>query len=207
MAEQDLTSEEGVLEDDNPNETAEEKETPQEKTLEPEVDYKERYKVSQQEAIRLSKKVKEYQDKAKEVTPDLDKVIDQKVRDKIAPLEAQAAKDAVDKFLRDNPEASDYLEKINEQFSDMPGKNISEKLENAFLIVKKDAAKETGKKELAFTLYQQGMASASGGGATSVHSRDEFPSLSNEEKLIAQRLGISEEAFAKRKLENTKLRT
>jgi len=188
--------------------TAEVKETPQQKT-EPEVDYKVKYRESQKEAIRLAKKLKEVEAK-KIVEPQpevvetesegetIDQIVEKKVQEKVAPIMVEQQEKKVDDWLNKNPEAYDYLKEIEDNYTKMPGKSVEQKLENAFLIAKKDAIKNSGKKEMAFSLYQKEQASASGG--ASVSTGESLPDLTEEEKKVAQAFGIKEEVYAKNKL-------
>lgn len=230
MAEKDPTLK-GTLEDDTPKstpeKTAKEKETPQEPEKEPEktpeepVDYKfkydelgERYRAQREEAIRLKKELEKTQkNEPKAETPEtvesdegetLDEIVDRKLQEKIAPLTKEQEKKAVDGFFKNNPDAMDYLEQIEVAYPKMPGETISAKMENAFLVAKKDAMRDAGKKEMAFSLYQKEQAVASGGGASSSKAEGSLPSLNEEERQVATAMGITEEAYAKRKLESTK---
>lgn len=205
MAE-DQTLEE-TLPEETSEETAQEKETPEEKTTEP--DYKVKFRESQREAIRLAKelkglKAKPSEEKSEEVESEtgetLDQIVEKKVQEKIAPLTKQQQEEAVDRWLDRNPDAVDYLQYIEDSYQSMPGKSVSEKLENAFLVAKKDAMKTAGKKEMAFALYQKEQAVVGGGGASG-SAGESLPELTAEEKKVAQAMGIGEEAYAKRKLE------
>lgn len=218
MEEKDQTSEE-TLEEDNPKETSEEKaeetETPAEETpketTEPEIDYKAKFRESQREGIRLAKELKKANEPKKPEkveteadTDTLDQIVEKKVQEQIAPLTAKQDDEKVNKFLKDNPDAMDYLKEIDETYSKMPGKTVEVKLENAFLVAKKDAMKETGKKEMAFSLYQKEQAVASGSGASSSGAESSSLPLTTEEKQVASAMGLKEEAYAKRKLESKK---
>lgn len=188
-------------------EDASKKEDTSKKTTESKVDYETKFKESQKEALRLRTKVMEFEktqkpEEGKETeTPDLGELVSKEVQEQIAPLKAQAAKDVVDSFLKNNLEAVDYLKEINELLPNSPGKTIDEKLENAYLIASKDAMKEAGKTEMAFALYQRGQAIVSGGGASSSGTEGSLPLLTQEEKKVAKGMGLTEEAYAKRKLE------
>lgn len=203
----DNTLKEGVQE--TSEETAVEKETQLvEKTTEP--DYKVKFRESQKEAVRLSKELKELKAKAVSEPVEtvetetggetIDQIVEKKVQEKLAPLTKQQEEDKVDKWLSKNPDAYDCLKEIEDNWRNIPGKTTEEKLENSFLLAKKDAAKQAGKKEMAFSIYQKEQVISSGGGA-SVPARESLPDLSAEEKKVAQSFGISEEAYAKRKNE------
>lgn len=207
MAE-DQTLDETLM-DDSPKETSEETaevmETPQEKT-EPEVDYKVKFRESQKEAVRLSKELKELKAKATSEPAEtdtggetLDQIVDKKVQEKVAPFTKQQEEERVDKWLNKNPESYDYLKQIEENWQAIPGKTLEEKLENSLLLAKKDAMKQAGKKEMAFSIYQKNQASTSGGGI-SVPEGEGLPELTEEEKKVAQAFGIKEEIYAKNKL-------
>lgn len=188
-------------------ETAVEKETQPEKTTEPEVDYKVKFQESQKEAVRLYKELKDLKEKATSAPVEtvetetggetIDQIVERKVQDKIAPLTKQQEEEKVEKWLDKNPEAYDYLKEIEDNWQKIPGKTIEQKLENSFLLAKKDAMKQAGKKEMAFSIYQKEQASASGG--ASVSAGESLPDLSEEEKKVAQAFGIKEEVYAKNK--------
>ena len=194
--------------------TAEEKETLEKKTTEPEIDYMVKFRESQKEGVRLAKKVKELEEKIPPETTEkvetetegetLDQIVEKKVREKVAPFTIEAERKKVDSWLESHPESYDYLKQIEDNYMDTPGTTAEEKLENALLIAKKDAMKEAGKKEMAFSIYQKEQAVASGGGASSSAGEGTLPLLSNEEKQVALSMGLTEEAYAKRKLESTK---
>lgn len=204
MEEKDPTLE-GTVSDPTPEKKAGEEQTPQKTD---EVDYKAKYLESSKEAIRLKKELEKYNGDKKpekaEVKPeaekgDLDEVISRKVKEVVNPYIREQEEKRVDDWLKKNSDAVDYLEKIQENYGNMPGKSVEEKLENALLVAKKDKAKESGKKEMAFSFYQRDQIIASGGaGADS--SGETLPILSAEEKRIAKNMKISEEAYAKRKL-------
>jgi len=204
---EDLTDEE-TLEEETSLPTASEEtatEVPKE-TTEPTVDYKKKFIDSQREAIRLAKeneslKIQPKEAETKRVETDIDSSIDKKVQEKIAPLMAQQTKDTIDKWFDKNPDAIDYLKDIDENYLNTPGKTIAEKLENTYLIAKKDTMKEAGKKEMAFAIYQKEQAIASGGGASSQQSASSLPQLTTEEKQVARKMGLTEEVYAQRKLE------
>ena len=183
-------------------ETAVERETQQEKTTEPEVDYKVKFIESQKEAIRLSKELKELKSQPEPVKTDaedsLDQIVERKVQEKIAPLTKQQEEEKVEKWLGKNPEAYDYLKEIDDNWKNVPGKSLEEKLENSLLLAKKDAMKQAGKKEMAFSIYQKEQASVSGG--SSISGGESLPSLTEEEKQVAQAFKMSEEEYAKQKL-------
>lgn len=222
MAEKDQTLEE-TLTDDKPKETSEEKagkETPKEpkkepkETTEPTVDYKAKFVESQREGIKLAKKVKELEEVPKSKEPvetiesktgeTLDEIVEKKVQEKIAPLtkvQKEKEEQIVESFFKDRPDTMDHIKEIEELYPTMPGKTTEQKLENAHLLVKKDAMKEAGKKEMAFNLYQKEQVVASGGGDSS-STGESLPTLSEEEKQVAQALGLNEEAYAKRRLES-----
>jgi len=200
----DSTSEEVATE--TSSETAE-KET-QETKPELKIDYKVKFRESQKEAIRLSRELKELKTKpvAEPVEmvetetggETLDQIVEKKVREKLAPLTKQQEEEKVDKWLNKNPDAYDYLKEIEDNWQTIPGKSVEEKLENSFLLAKKDAAKQAGKKEMAFSIYQKEQASTSGG--ASMTAGESLPELTEEEKKVAQSFGIKEEAYAKNKL-------
>jgi len=200
----DSTSEEVATE--TSSETAE-KET-QETKPELKIDYKVKFRESQKEAIRLSRELKELKTKpvAEPVEmvetetggETLDQIVEKKVREKLAPLTKQQEEEKVDKWLNKNPDAYDYLKEIEDNWQTIPGKSVEEKLENSFLLAKKDAAKQAGKKEMAFSIYQKEQASTSGG--ASMTAGESLPELTEEEKKVAQAFGIKEEAYAKNKL-------
>ena len=188
-------------------ETAVEKETQPEKTTEPEVDYKVKFQESQKEAVRLYKELKDLKGKTTQPVETvetetggetLDQIVEKKVREKIAPLTKQQEEERVDKWLGKNPGAYDYLKEIEDNWQNIPGKTTEEKLENSFLLAKKDAMKQAGKKEMAFSIYQKEQASTSGGASVSVG--ESLPDLSEEEKKVAQAFGIKEEVYAKSKV-------
>jgi hypothetical protein len=189
-------------------ETAVEKETQPEKTTEPEVDYKVKFQESQKEAVRLYKELKDLKGKTVSQPVEtvetetggetLDQIVEKKVREKIAPLTKQQEEERVDKWLGKNPGAYDYLKEIEDNWQNIPGKTTEEKLENSFLLAKKDAMKQAGKKEMAFSIYQKEQASTSGGASVSVG--ESLPDLSEEEKKVAQAFGIKEEVYAKSKV-------
>ena len=204
MAE-DQTSEETLGTEETSEETAE-KDT--QETKEPEVDYKVKFRESQKEAIRLAKELKEFRANApvseeksetKSDTETLDQIVEKKVQEKIAPLTKQQEEERVDKWLNKNQEAYDYLKQIEENWQIIPGKTVEEKLENSLLLAKKDAMKQAGKKEMAFSIYQKEQASTSGGGISAPASEG-LPELTEEEKKVAQAFGIKEEIYAKNKL-------
>jgi len=210
MAE-DQTLEETLTDDtqvsqETSEETAE-KET-QETKPEPEVDYKVKFRESQKEAVRLSKELKELKGKATSQPAEtvetetggetLDQIVDKKVQERLAPLNKQQEEAKVDKWLDKNPEAIDYLKEIEENWSNIPGKSVEEKLENSFLLAKKDAMRNSGKKEMAFALYQKEQASTSGG--ASIPAGESLPSLTEDEKKVAQAFVMTEEAYVKQKL-------
>lgn len=210
MAE-DQTLEETLVDDtkQTSEETAVVKETPSEiKPSEPEVDYKIKFRESQKEAVRLSKELKELRTKKTSEPVEtvetetggetLDQIVEKKVREKIAPLTKQQEEERVDKWLGKNPGAYDYLKEIEDNWQNIPGKTTEEKLENSFLLAKKDAMKQAGKKEMAFSIYQKEQASTSGGASVSVG--ESLPDLSEEEKKVAQAFGIKEEVYAKSKV-------
>ena len=208
MAE-DQTLEETPTEDTQVSrETSEETAEKETQETKPEVDYKVKFRESQKEAVRLSKELKELKSKptsqpAETVETEtggetLDQIVDKKVQEKLAPLTKQQEEDKVDKWLNKNPDAYDYLKEIEDNWKSIPGKSIEEKLENSFLLAKKDAAKQAGKKEMAFSIYQKEQASASGG--ASMPAGESFPSLSEDEKKVAQAFGMTEEAYVKQKL-------
>lgn len=225
MAEDQTSNEtQEELKDDSPaeklketsKETAEEKETPtEEKTTEPVVDYKVKFRDSQREAIRLAKELETL--KAKTTEPEgvekvetetegetLDQIVDKKVQERLTPLQKEQQEDRVNKWLDDNPKALDHLKEIEDAYPTMPGKTVEQKLENAYLIATKEAAKQAGKKEMAFSIYQREQAVVSGGGASSAGAESSLPPLSDAEKQVARSFGLSEEAYAKRKSESTK---
>ncbi len=184
-----------------------EKET---QATEPEVDYKVKFRESQKEAIRLARELKEVKGKSIVPQPEsietetggetIDQIVDKKVQERLAPLTKQQDEEKVDKWLGKNPDAYDYLKEIEDNWQNVPGKSTEEKLENSFLLAKKDAMKQAGKKEMAFSIYQKEQAISSGGGA-SVPAGESSPDLTEAEKKVAQSFGISEEAYAKRKNE------
>ena len=189
-------------------ETVEAKENALEKTTESEETVtipRKKWVESQQEGIRLSKKLKELEEKPPEQVETgtegktLDEIVAQKVQEQVAPLVVKQEEEKVEKFFKKNPEAMDYLKDIEDSYQKMPGKSTEAKLENAFLLAKKDAAKDAGKKEFAFNLYQKEQAISSGGGSTSSQG-ESLPSLTEEERKVALALGITEEAYAKRKV-------
>lgn len=201
MAE-DQTSEETQENLETSKETAEE--TTSEK-IEP--DYKVKFRESQKESIRLVKENKELKAKLVEKEPEkiesfegetLDQIVQKKVQETVAPLMIKQEEEKVDSWINRNPDAVDYLKEIEDNYSNMPGNSVEQKLENAFLIAKKDAMKTAGKKEMAFALYQKEQASTGGGGA-SASAGESLPSLSEDEKKVAQALGMTEEAYAKNK--------
>lgn len=209
--EKDQTSEENPPKEETSEETAEEKETPKEETPketnEPVVDYKAKFRDSQKEAIRLKNKVTDLETKVPKEEPkednDLETIVGKKVQEAVAPFtqkQEQEERNIVDKFIYDNPEAMDHLEEFENKLPQMRkvSKNLGEALENTFLLVRKDAAKQAGKKEMAFSLYQKEQAIASGGGASSSKT-EESSELTGEERKVAQGLRIKEEAYAKRK--------
>ena len=209
MAE-DQTLEETLVDDtkQTSEETAVVKETPSEiKPSEPEVDYKIKFRESQKEAVRLSKELKELRTKKTSEPVEtvetetggetLDQIVEKKVQEKFAPLSKQQEEEKVDKWLNKNPGAYDYLKEIEDNWQSIPGKSVEEKLENSFLLAKKDAMKQAGKKEMAFSIYQKEQVSVSGG--ASVSSGESLPDLSEEEKKVAQAFGIKEEVYAKNK--------
>jgi len=176
---------------------------------EPKVDYKVRWQEQAKENIRLSKKLKEIEaEKPTETQPEtvetetggetIDQIVEKKVQEKVAPIMVEQQEKKVDDWLNKNPDAYDYLKEIEDNYVKMPGKNVEQKLENAFLIAKKDAIKNSGKKEMAFSLYQKEQASASGGAF--VPTGESLPDLTEEEKKVAQSFGIKEEVYAKNKL-------
>jgi hypothetical protein len=186
-------------------ETAE-KETQETEPSEP--DYKVKFRESQKEAVRLAKELKELKAKKPEPQPEvvetesegetIDQIVEKKVQEKVAPIVIEQEEKRVDGWLEKNPDAYDYLKEIEDNYTIMPGNNVEQKLENAFLIAKKDAAKKEGKKEMAFELYRKQQASESGG--ASISEGESLPSLTEEEKKVAQAFGIKEEAYAKNKL-------
>lgn len=190
-----------------PEETAEVKETLSEKT-EPEIDYKVKFRESQHEAVRLAKELKELKAKGAEQpleqvetetdSETLDQIVEKKVLEKVAPITKEQQERKVDDWFNKNPDAYDYLKEIEDNWESIPGKNVEQKLENAFLIAKKDAAKQAGRKEMAFSIYQKEQASASGG--ASISMSESLPDLSEEEKKVAQAFGIKEEVYAKNKV-------
>jgi len=205
MEEVQTTEETPVVE---PEETAVE-ETPQvetpEKPTEPEVDYKQKFIDSQREAIRLAKeneslKAQPKPEEKPQEKDDIDVKIEQKVREAIAPITEQQVKDKIDTWFKDNPGAIDYLKEIEESYPNSPGKDITAKLENAFVIAKKDAMKEAGKKEFAFELHQKQQAASSGGDSVMTNQDSSLPVLTKEEKEVARKMGITEEAYAKNKV-------
>ena len=190
-------------------ETAGEKVTPtKEKTTEPEIDYKVKFRESQKEAVRLSKelkglKVKQTAEPVETIETEtegetIDQIVEKKVQEKVAPIVIEQEEKKVDNWLTKNPGAYDYLKEIEDSYTNMPGGNVEQKLENAFLIAKKDAMKESGKKEMAFSIYQKEQASTSGG--ASIAAGESLPELTEEEKKVAQAFGMTEEAYAKSKL-------
>jgi len=207
MAEdQTLEETQGDIAEETSEETAE-KET-QETKPEPEIDYLVKFRESQKEAVRLAKELKEL--KAKTAEPvetvetetggeTIDQIVEKKVQEKLAPLTKQQEEEKVDKWLNKNPDAYDYLKEIEDNWQNIPGKSVEEKLENSFLLAKKDAAKKAGEKEMAFSIYQKEQASTSGG--ASITPGESLPELTEEEKKVAQAFGIKEEAYAKRKIE------
>ena len=183
-------------------------------TTEP--DYKAKFRESQTEAIRLSKQLKEFKAKEANKVPEtieeiesaegetLDQIVEKKVQERFAPLTTKQEEERVDKWLEKHQEAYDYLKQIEDSYRDVPGKTTEEKLENALLIAKKDIAKEAGKREMAFSIYQKEMAGASGGGASSSGAEGSLPSLTEEEKKVAKAFGLTEEAYAKSKSKKVK---
>lgn len=179
------------------------KETQQ--TTEP--DYKTKFTESQKEAIRLAKENKELKAKLepKEKTETEEKgetlaeIVEKKVRETIAPITKEQQEARVDQWIANNPDVSDHLAQVVENYDKMPGKNIEEKLENAFLIAKKNSAKEAGKKEMAFAFYQKGQAATGGGGASGSQS-ESLPDLTAEERKVARALGVKDEDYAKNKI-------
>ena len=135
----------------------------------------------------------------------LDEIVTKKVQEKIAPLTAEKEEQIVDTFFKNNSDSMDYIKEIEENYPKMPGKTTEQKLENAYLLAKKDAMKEAGKKEMAFSLYQKEQAVASGGGASSSTGEGLAP-LSELEKKVVQSLGLNEEVYAKRKLEGKQIK-
>jgi len=198
-----------TLKEETSDETAEEKDTLQQKTSDQQIDYKARFVESQREAIRLKKELDSFKEAQKvsaeepEEGETLDEIVERKVQEKIAPLTKEQEEAKVDNFLKKNPEAMDYLKDIEENYTKMPGKSVEVKLENAFVLAKKDAMKQAGKKEMAFTLYQKEQAIASGGGVSAA-PEEGLPDLTEEERKVAQSMGIKEETYAKRKLETQK---
>jgi len=163
-----------------------------------------KWQESQKEAVRLAKELK-----AKTVKPvetietetggeTLDQIVEKKVQEKVAPFTKQQQEEKVDKWLDKNPEAYDYLKEIEDNWASLPGKTVEEKLENSLLLAKKDAAKQAGKKEMAFSIFQKEQASTSGG--TPITVGESLPELTEEEKKVAQSFGIKEEVYAKSKL-------
>jgi len=208
MAE-DQTSEETLEKEETSTETAEQGEAQQ--TQEPEVDYKAKFIESQREAIRLAKELKEIKtekaviEEAEEDTGEgetLEEIVDKKVQEKVAPMVKKDESERVDKWFNSHPDSADYLKKIEETYLDSPGKTVEEKLENSFLIAKKDAMRNAGKTEMAFSLYQREH-SIAGGGGVSTYS-EESPSLTPEEEMVATKLGIKPADYAKRKKESNK---
>lgn len=207
MAE-DQTLEE-TLDEETSEETAGEEQTP--KKTEP--DYKalseerlKKFVESQKEAIRLAKENKELKaskqpEKVESSEGEtIDQIVKKTVQQELAPITKQQQEAQVETWLSKNPDAYDHLKEIEEGYQSMPGKTIGEKLENAFLVAKKDAMKTAGKKEMAFALHQREQASIGGGGA-SESSDESLPELTQEEKMVAQKLGIKPEAYAKNKSE------
>lgn len=207
MAEENVQNSKETAESQKSEETVEVKENTSEQTTEQEETItipRKKWIASQQEGIRLSKKLKEFEEKQPEEVETetggktLDEIVDQKVQERVAPLVVKQEEEKVDKFFKKNPEAMDYLKDIEDNYQKMPGRSTETKLENAFLLAKKDAAKDAGKKEFAFNLYQKEQAVSSGGGESSTLG-ESLPSLTEEERKVAQALGIKEEAYAKRK--------
>ena len=64
------------------------------------------------------------------------------------------------------------------------------------MLAKKDAAKQSGKKEMAFSIYQKEQASTSGGASIAVG--ESLPQLNEDQKKVAHSFGIKEEVYAKR---------
>jgi len=54
---------------------------------------------------------------------------------------------------------------------------------------------------MAFAVFQKQQAVASGGGASSSKPESSLPSLTDEEKEVARKMGLTEEAYAQRKLQ------
>jgi len=208
MAE-DQTLEETQTNTEQVAETSSETAEKETQKTEPEVDYKVKFRESQKEAVRLSKELKELKSKPTVPQPEpvetdtggetIDQIVDKKVQERLAPLTKQQEEERVDKWLSKNPDAYDHLKEIEDNWQSVPGKSTEEKLENAFLLARKDVAKQAGKKEMAFSIYQKEQAST--GGGASIAQGESLPDLTEEEKKVAQSFGISEEAYAKRKQE------
>lgn len=205
----DQTSDETLPDEETSEETEEEKDTPtdqnREETEEPKKDDK--FANSAKEAQRLYKLLKDNgidpksgNKQEKKPEGDIAEIVSKEVQKHIAPLMQKQNEGKVEDWLKGNREAMDYLPKIEELITKVPGDTTEERLENALILAKKDAMKSAGKKEMAFAFYQHQQASSSGGGA-SAPSYDGSPDLTEEERTVASKLGVSEENYKKRKLE------
>ena len=193
---------------ENSNGTEQGKATPEETSGQPAVTV-EQFAASQKEAVRLLNLLKENgidpktgkkAEAVKETPadPKLEEIVTKKVQETVAPLIKSQEQARMDQWLNKHPDSYDHLAKITELFQDTPGKTIEEKMENAYLIARKEAAREQGKREMAFTIYQREQAVSSGGGA-SISSGESLPILTEDERKVARALGVKEEAYAKRK--------
>lgn len=217
---------EKTSEEETSEETAEEKETPEEPKKEPEKKpskaeetiSKSKFVASQKESLRLVTALKKHgidpktgekiekeekpEEEKSEEAKTIKEIVDKAVEEKVAPFTIEQERERVDKWLETHPESYDYLKQIEDNYIDTPGANVEAKLENALLIAKKDAMKEAGKKEMAFSIYQKEQAVVSGGGVSSTGAESALPPLSEEEKKVARSLGLKEDTYAKRRLQS-----